>query len=147
MRKILTIYLRRFEEIVYPVPLNPKVQEPVNKLLNRISNVHLINPLSYPDFVYARKQSYFIVTDSGDVQEEASGPGKPVLVMRDTTERQEAVEVGAAKLVGADFEKIGNGIKSLLTDEKEYMQMAKAHNPYGDGRAVGRIINKLIEFI
>lgn len=131
-------------EIVYPVHLNPKVQKPVRKILGSIPNVHLINPLSYPDFVYAMKQCYFIVTDSGGIQEEAPGLGKPVLVMRDTTERPEAIDAGTAKLVGADYDKIRNGIESLLTDENEYVKMAKAHNPYGDGRAVGRIINKLI---
>ena len=131
-------------EIVYPVHLNPKVQKPVNETLGDIKNVHLIHPLSYPDFVYAMKQSYFIVTDSGGVQEEAPGLGKPVLVMRDTTERPEAVEAGTAKLVGADYDKIKNGIESLLTDETEYNKMAKAHNPYGDGKAVQRIIMTLI---
>jgi len=130
-------------EIVYPVHLNPNVQKPVNKVLNGISNIHLIKPLSYPDFVYAMKQSFFIVTDSGGVQEEAPGLGKPVLVMRDTTERPEAVEAGTAKLVGADFDKIRNGMESLLTDENEYAKMAKAHNPYGDGKAVERIIGRL----
>ena len=130
-------------EIVYPVHLNPKVQKPVREILGNIKNVHLINPLSYPDFVYAMKQAYFIVTDSGGVQEEAPGLGKPVLVMRDTTERPEAVEAGTAKLVGADFDKIRIGIESLLTDEGEYLKMAKAHNPYGDGKAVDRIISRL----
>ena len=130
-------------EIVYPVHLNPKVQKPVREILGNIKNVHLISPLSYPDFVYAMKHSYFIVTDSGGVQEEAPGLGKPVLVMRDTTERPEAVEAGTAKLVGADFDKIRNGIESLLTDENEYAKMAKAHNPYGDGKAVERIVRSL----
>ncbi|HET7118087.1 MAG TPA: UDP-N-acetylglucosamine 2-epimerase (non-hydrolyzing) [Hanamia sp.] len=131
-------------EIVYPVHLNPKVQKPVNKVLNGIPNVHLIKPLSYPDFVFAMKQSFFLLTDSGGIQEEAPGLGKPVLVMRDTTERPEAVGAGTAKLVGADFDKIRNGIERLLTDENEYNTMAKAHNPYGDGKAVGRIIDKLV---
>lgn len=130
-------------EIVYPVHLNPNVQKPVNKVLKGISNIHLIKPLSYPDFVYAMKQSFFIVTDSGGVQEEAPGLGKPVLVMRDTTERPEAINAGTAKLVGADYDKIMEGIESLLTDEKEYNRMAKAHNPYGDGKAAERIIKKL----
>jgi len=131
-------------EIVYPVHLNPKVQKPVNKVLNGISNVHLIKPLSYPDFVYAMKQSFFLLTDSGGIQEEAPGLGKPVLVMRDTTERPEAIDAGTAKLVGANYDKITRGIESLLNDEKEYNRMAKAHNPYGDGNAVERIIDKLI---
>ena len=131
-------------EIVYPVHLNPKVQKPVREILGNIKNVHLINPLNYPDFVFAMKHAYFIVTDSGGVQEEAPGLGKPVLVMRDTTERPEAVEAGTAKLVGSDFDKIRNGIESLLTDENEYARMEKAHNPYGDGKAVERIVNELI---
>ena len=131
-------------EIVYPVHLNPQVQKPVREILGTVKNVHLIDPLSYPDFVYAMKQCYFIVTDSGGVQEEAPGLGKPVLVMRDTTERPEAVEAGTAKLVGADYDKLKNGIESLLTDETEYNKMAKAHNPYGDGKAVQRIIVTLI---
>src|SRR6185312_4796212 len=131
-------------EIVYPVHLNPKIQKPVKQVLNEIPNIHLIKPLSYPDFVYAMKHSFFIVTDSGGVQEEAPGLGKPVLVMRDTTERPEAIDAGTAKLVGADYDKITKGIESLLTNEEEYNRMAKAHNPYGDGRAVERIIDKLI---
>jgi UDP-N-acetylglucosamine 2-epimerase (non-hydrolysing) len=133
-------------EIIYPVHLNPKVQKPVRDILGGIRNVHLTDPLSYPDFVYAMKHSYFIVTDSGGVQEEAPGLGKPVLVMRDTTERPEAVEAGTAKLVGADLHKIINGIESLLTDEREYAKMAKAHNPYGDGKAVGRIIETIKDY-
>ena len=104
-------------EIVYPVHLNPKVQKPVREILGNIKNVHLIHPLGYPDFVYAMKHSYFIVTDSGGVQEEAPERGKPVLVLRDTTERPEAVETTTVKLVGADFDKIRNGIESLLTYE------------------------------
>ena len=131
-------------EIVYPVHLNPKVQNPVNKVLNGIPNVHLIKPLSYPDFVYAMKQSFFLLTDSGGIQEEAPGLGKPVLVMRDTTERPEAIVAGTAKLVGADDDKITQGIESLLANKEEYNRMAKAHNPYGDGKAVERIISELI---
>ena len=131
-------------ELVYPVHLNPNVQKPVNKVLKGISNIHLIKPLSYPDFVYAMKESFFIVTDSGGVQEEAPGLGKPVLVTRDTTERPEAIDAGTAKLVGADFDKITLGIEILLTNKEEYNRMGKAHNPYGDGKAVERIIEKLI---
>ena len=131
-------------EIVYPVHLNPNVQKPVNKVLNGISNIHLIKPLSYPDFVYAMKQSFFIVTDSGGVQEEAPGLGKPGRVMRETTERPEAINAGTAKLVGADYDKITQGIESLLANKEEYNRMAKAHNPYGDGKAVERIISELI---
>lgn len=127
-------------EIVYPVHLNPNVQKPVNRVLNGISNVYLVKPLSYPDFVYAMKQSFFIVTDSGGVQEEAPGLGKPVLVMRDTTERPEAIFAGTAKLVGANYDKITEGVEDLLTNEEEYNKMAKAYNPYGDGKAVERIV-------
>ncbi len=130
-------------KIVYPVHLNPNVQKPVKKILNGIENIHLIQPLSYPDFVYAMKQSYFILSDSGGVQEEAPSLGKPVLVMRDTTERPEAIEAGTAKLVGADYNKITQGIENLLSNNKEYIKMTKAHNPYGDGRSVDRIVEKL----
>ncbi|MGH2566515.1 MAG: non-hydrolyzing UDP-N-acetylglucosamine 2-epimerase, partial [Ginsengibacter sp.] len=131
-------------EIVYPVHLNPNVQKPVKKILHGIKNIHLMQPLAYPDFVYAMKQAYLILTDSGGIQEEAPGLGKPVLVMRDTTERPEAIDAGTAKLVGADYDKIVNGIESLLIDKDAYNKMAKAHNPYGDGKAVERIVSKLI---
>jgi len=129
--------------IVYPVHLNPNVQTPVIEILGRIKNIHLIKPLSYPDFVYAMKRSYFILTDSGGVQEEAPSLGKPVLVMRDTTERPEAVETGTVKLVGADRDKIIEGVESLLINKDIYFKMSKAHNPYGDGFAVSRIVNFL----
>lgn len=131
-------------EIVYPVHLNPNVQMPVKKILENIANIHLISPLSYEDFVYAMKQAYFIVTDSGGVQEEAPSLGKPVLVMRDTTERPEAVGSGTVILVGADRDKIFNGIETLLNDNKTYSSMLKAHNPYGDGKAVSRIVSNLL---
>ncbi len=131
-------------EIVYPVHLNPQVQKPVRKILNGIKNVHLIDPMSYPDFVFAMKQSYFILSDSGGIQEEAPALGKPVLVMRDTTERPEAVNAGTAKLVGTHYDEITGGIENLLTNEDDYIKMSKAHNPYGDGKAVERIINVLI---
>jgi UDP-N-acetylglucosamine 2-epimerase (non-hydrolysing) len=129
--------------IVYPVHLNPNVQLPVQNLLSNLSNVYLIDPLSYPDFVYAMKKSYIILTDSGGVQEEAPSLGKPVLVMRDTTERPEAVEAGTVRLVGADKEKIFNGVSELLLDKRLYEKMSKLHNPYGDGKAVDRIISSL----
>ena len=119
------------------------MQEPVKEILEGIQNIHLMQPLSYPDFVYAMKQAYFLLTDSGGVQEEAPGLGKPVLVMRDTTERPEAIEAGTAKLVGADYDKIIRGIEELLTNANAYTKMAKAHNPYGDGKAVERIVNQL----
>jgi UDP-N-acetylglucosamine 2-epimerase (non-hydrolysing) len=136
---------RQFQDIaiVYPVHLNPNVQRPVQDLLSGLSNVYLINPLSYPDFVYAMKMSYIILTDSGGVQEEAPSLGKPVLVMRDTTERPEAVAAGTVKLVGANKEKIYKGVAELLLDKMLYEKMSKMHNPYGDGKAVDRIIRSL----
>ncbi|MEO8568570.1 MAG: UDP-N-acetylglucosamine 2-epimerase (non-hydrolyzing) [Ginsengibacter sp.] len=130
-------------EIVYPVHLNPNVQRPVKKILKGIENIHLMHPLNYPDFVYAMKKSYFILTDSGGIQEEAPTLGRPVLVMRDKTERREAVDAGTAKLVGADFDKITQGIENLLSKKDEYIKMTKSHNPYGDGKAVERIISAL----
>ncbi len=131
--------------IVYPVHLNPNVQTPVTEILDGIKNIHLIKPLLYPDFVYAMKQSYFIVTDSGGVQEEAPSLGKPVLVMRETTERPEALDAGTVKLVGANQDKIIEGIENLLINEDIYLSMSKAHNPYGDGLAALRIMNFLNE--
>ncbi len=130
-------------DVVYPVHLNPNVQIPVGEILDGIKNIHLIKPLSYPDFVYAMKQSYFIVTDSGGVQEEAPSLGKPVLVMRETTERPEALEAGTVRLVGANQDKIIEGIENLLINQDIYLSMSKAHNPYGDGFAVSRIVNFL----
>lgn len=130
--------------LVYPVHLNPNVQMPVMKLLGNFKNIHLVQPLSYPDFVYAMKQSWAILTDSGGVQEEAPGLGKPVLVMRDTTERPEAVKSGTVKLVGTDKDKIVKGISSLMEDKNLYEKMSKAHNPYGDGQAVKRIVKALL---
>lgn len=130
-------------EIVYPVHLNPNVSEPVNRLLAGIGNIHLIEPLDYLPFVYLMNRAYLILTDSGGIQEEAPSLGKPVLVMRDTTERPEAVEAGTVKLVGTDIAAITSGLLTLLTDERTYQSMAYAHNPYGDGKACLRIINTL----
>lgn len=130
--------------LVYPVHLNPNVQAPVYDRLGTLTNVHLIDPISYPDFVYAMKKSWAILTDSGGVQEEAPGLGKPVLVMRDTTERPEAVESGTVRLVGANKHKIVEGVSSLIENQELYEQMSKAHNPYGDGKAAGRIIKSII---
>ena len=126
-------------EFVYPVHLNPNVREPVNRLLSKFTNIHLIEPQDYLPFVKLMDLSFLILTDSGGVQEEAPSLGKPVLVMRDTTERPEAVEAGTVKLVGADRDKIVASVHQLLTDEKIYKEMAIAHNPYGDGRASIRI--------
>jgi UDP-N-acetylglucosamine 2-epimerase (non-hydrolysing) len=127
-------------DIVYPVHLNPNVQKPVKEILSNTSNVHLINPLQYESFIYMMNKSYFIITDSGGVQEEAPSLGKPVLVMRDTTERPEAVEAGTVKLVGTNKESIVNEAQKLLDNQDEYNTMAKAHNPYGDGKACERIV-------
>ncbi|HEY9166758.1 MAG TPA: UDP-N-acetylglucosamine 2-epimerase (non-hydrolyzing) [Candidatus Kryptonia bacterium] len=127
-------------EFVYPVHFNPNVRQPVNKILSGISNVHLIEPLDYEPFVFAMEKSYLILTDSGGVQEEAPSLGKPVLVMRDATERPEAVEAGTVKLVGTDKMKIIGGVSTLLTDPGEYLIMSRAHNPYGDGKASQRIV-------
>lgn len=126
-------------EIVYPVHLNPQVQEPVRRLLGEISNVHLIEPLDYLPFVYLMDQSTLILTDSGGIQEEAPSLGKPVLVMRDTTERPEAVSAGTVKLVGTDVSRIFENAQHLLSDSDAYYAMARAHNPYGDGLACQRI--------
>lgn len=127
-------------EIVYPVHLNPNVQQPVMQLLSNHKNIHLIDPLDYPSFVWMMKQSYLIITDSGGVQEEAPSLGKPVLVMRETTERPEALEAGTVKLVGTNASKIAESAFELLHNPSVYEQMSKAHNPYGDGKANARII-------
>jgi len=130
-------------DIVYPVHLNPNVQRPVKEILSDVSNVHLIDPLQYETFLYMMSKSYFIITDSGGVQEEAPSLGKPVLVMRDTTERPEALEAGTVKLVGTDPQIIIKEAQNLLDDTIEYGKMSKAHNPYGDGRACSKIIEFL----
>lgn len=131
-------------QILYPVHLNPNVQEPVNRLLNGIANIFLIPPQDYLPFVYLMIRANIILTDSGGIQEEAPSLGKPVLVMRNTTERPEAVSAGTVVLVGTDVEKITTQIKSLLIDSAAYERMSKAHNPYGDGQACDRILNALI---
>ena len=122
-------------DIVYPVHLNPNVQKPVKDILLDVDNIYLIKPLQYEQFLYLMDKSYFIITDSGGVQEEAPSLGKPVLVMRDTTERPEALEAGTVKLVGTDKEKIIKEAQKLINDKKEYEKMSKSHNPYGDGKA------------
>ena len=126
--------------IVYPVHLNPNVQEPVFKILSDVSNIHLIEPLEYESFLYVMSKAYFIITDSGGVQEEAPSLGKPVLVMRDTTERPEAVKAGTVKLVGTNKDMIIKEAQKLIDDKIEYNKMSKAHNPYGDGKASERIV-------
>ena len=126
---------------VYPVHLNPNVQKPVLELLSGINNVYLIAPLDYEPFVYLMSKSYLILTDSGGIQEEAPSLGKPVLVMRDTTERPEALEAGTVKLVGTDTDTIVNEVNKLLKDHHLYESMSQAHNPYGDGKTCQKIIN------
>lgn len=132
---------------IYPVHLNPNVQEPVKRLLCGVENVHLIHPLSYEPFVYLMQQTYLVLTDSGGVQEEAPGLGKPVLVMRDTTERPEAINAGTVKLVGTDASLIVQEVQRLLDDKDLYVCMSEAHNPYGDGLASKRIADFLRESI
>ncbi|WP_201294557.1 non-hydrolyzing UDP-N-acetylglucosamine 2-epimerase [Colwellia sp. 20A7] len=131
-------------QILYPMHLNPNVREPVNRILAGINNIHLIEPQQYLPFIYLMGRAHIILTDSGGIQEEAPSLGKPVLVMRDTTERPEAVESGTVKLVGTDVEKITTSLTKLLTDEAAYQAMSFAHNPYGDGKACQRILETLI---
>lgn len=130
-------------QIIYPVHLNPNIQEPVNRLLNNIDNIYLIEPQQYLTFVYLMNKANIILTDSGGIQEEAPSLAKPVLVMRDTTERPEAVEVGTVRLVGTNANSIAQALDTLLSDENAYQQMAQATNPYGDGQATKRILDIL----
>lgn len=145
----ICIGLRRIAErndvqIVYPVHLNPNVSTPVKQALGRLDNVFLLDPLEYLPFVYLMSRSYLIITDSGGIQEEAPSLGKPVLVMRDTTERPEAVDAGTVRLVGTDSDRIVAETLGLLDDTAQYQHMARAHNPYGDGLAARRIVGELI---
>lgn len=128
---------------VYPVHLNPQIQQPVHDSLKGYANIHLIEPLAYPAFVYLMKHSHIVLTDSGGIQEEAPSLGKPVLVMRDVSERPEAITFGTVKLVGARSEDIIRGVKELLNSESSYQKMAQQANPYGDGNACKRIIDAL----
>lgn len=130
-------------DLLYPVHLNPNVREPVHRLLDKLDNVHLIEPTDYLPFVYLMNRSSIILTDSGGIQEEAPSLGKPVLVMRDTTERPEAVDAGTVKLVGTDVTRIVSELTELLNDEAAYKKMSFAHNPYGDGKACSRILDAL----
>ncbi|MBJ9958144.1 non-hydrolyzing UDP-N-acetylglucosamine 2-epimerase [Acinetobacter courvalinii] len=132
-------------QIVYPVHLNPNVQQPVNALLADIDNVYLIAPQDYLPFVYLMNRSYLILTDSGGIQEEAPSLGKPVLVMRDTTERPEAVQAGTVRLVGTEIAVIEQSVAELLENPDVYAEMAAAHNPYGDGTACQQIIQFLLQ--
>jgi len=135
-------------EVVYPVHLNPNVRRPVFKILDALPNVHLMDPLDYPAFVYIMNKSYLIITDSGGIQEEAPSLGKPVLVMRDVTERIEGIEAGTAKIVGTDHDTIVKVTVDLLENQTEYERMARAINPYGDGTAcvqIRQILSSLYE--
>ncbi|MGK0545742.1 non-hydrolyzing UDP-N-acetylglucosamine 2-epimerase [Halomonas cupida] len=131
-------------DIVYPVHLNPNVMEPVNRLLSGVKNIHLIEPQDYLPFVYLMNRAHIILTDSGGIQEEAPSLGKPVLVMRDTTERPEAVRAGTVKLVGTETNTIIKELDTLLKDQVSYHEMSRAHNPYGDGKAAQRILDSLV---
>lgn len=128
-------------DFLYPVHLNPNVREPVGRILQGVTNVHLIEPQDYLPFVYLMTRCHIILTDSGGIQEEAPSLGKPVLVMRDTTERPEAVAAGTVKLVGTDSQQIIEAVTALLTNKLEYNRMSLSHNPYGDGKACERIVN------
>lgn len=132
-------------QILYPMHLNPNVREPVNRILGGLDNIFLIEPQEYLPFIYLMMRSFIILTDSGGIQEEAPSLGKPVLVMRDTTERPEAVAAGTVKLVGTDVGKIVSGLSVLLNDIDAYAEMSFAHNPYGDGQACKRILNELVK--
>jgi len=132
-------------QIIYPVHLNPNVQQPVKNILERVKGIHLIEPLDYTSFVFLMSQAYIILTDSGGIQEEAPSMGKPVLLMRETTERPEGVKAGTAKLVGTDRKRIFSETTKLLDDVNIYQTMAKAINPYGDGQAADRIVDVLIK--
>jgi len=131
-------------DIIYPVHLNPCVREPVNRLLGDLDNVYLIEPLEYLPFVFMMINCHIVLTDSGGIQEEAPSLGKPVLVMRETTERPEAVTAGTVKLVGTDNNKIVAEVGLLLDDEDEYSRMSVAHNPYGDGNSSSRIVDAIV---
>jgi UDP-N-acetylglucosamine 2-epimerase (non-hydrolysing) len=128
---------------IYPVHLNPNVQNPVNSLLSEFNNVHLITPLDYEPFIYLLTKCYLVLTDSGGIQEEAPSIGKPVLVMRDVTERPEAVKAGTVKLVGANKTNIVIEVSQMIESEERYISMSQSHNPYGDGKASERIIDHI----
>ncbi len=134
-------------DFVYPMHLNPNVRKPIHEVFGKnlvgLGNMFFIEPLEYLSFVFLMEKSHIVLTDSGGIQEEAPGLGKPVLVMRDTTERPEALEAGTVKLVGTDYDKIVNEVSALLDDPEHYDAMSKAVNPYGDGMACERIIKKL----
>lgn len=138
-------------DFVYPMHLNPNVRRPIHEVfgedLSGSKNMFFIEPLEYLSFVYLMEKSSIVLTDSGGIQEEAPGLGKPVLVMRDTTERPEALDAGTVKLVGTDYARIVDEVSALLNDEQAYETMSKAVNPYGDGLACGRIVDALLHRI
>jgi UDP-N-acetylglucosamine 2-epimerase (non-hydrolysing) len=145
--KAIQTLAKKYPEVyfIYPVHLNPNVQKVVKEYLENLHNVCLIAPLGYPEFISLMQRSYLILTDSGGVQEEGPGLGKPILVMRDNTERPEALEYGTVKLVGTNSENIIKEVTELLNNTKEYYKMSKAINPYGDGDSSQRIVSKLID--
>jgi UDP-N-acetylglucosamine 2-epimerase (non-hydrolysing) len=144
----LAITAKRYPKakILYPMHLNPNVREPVNRILKGIENIYLIEPQQYLPFIYLMTRAHIILTDSGGIQEEAPSLGKPVLVMRDTTERPEAVEAGTVKLVGTDVEVMTSAINELMDDEAAYKAMSFAHNPYGDGKTCKKILDVLAKY-
>ena len=149
MCKAIQALIQKYPDVdfVYPMHLNPNVRKPIHEVfgedLSNLGNMFFIEPLEYLSFVYFMEKSTIVLTDSGGIQEEAPGLGKPVLVMRDTTERPEALEAGTVKLVGTDFDKIIGEVSELLTNQEYYERMSKAVNPYGDGKACGRIVNHI----
>ena len=149
--KAIQTLSQRFPNVdfVYPMHLNPNVRKPIHEVfgeqLDGLGNMFFIEPLEYVEFVYLMEKSSIVLTDSGGIQEEAPGLGKPVLVMRDTTERPEALEAGTVKLVGTDFNKIVTEVSMLLEDDNAYEKMSKAVNPYGDGMACGRIVAEFLK--
>ncbi len=149
MCKAIKSLTEKYPEVdfVYPMHLNPNVRKPIHEVFGQeqLSNMFFIEPLEYLSFVYLMEKSTIVLTDSGGIQEEAPGLGKPVLVMRDTTERPEALEAGTVKLVGTNYEKIVNEVSALLDDQKYYERMSKAINPYGNGKASKRIVNRFME--
>ena len=149
MCRAIQTLTRKYPEVdfVYPMHLNPNVRKPIHEVfgedLSHLGNMFFIEPLEYLSFVYLMEKAYLVLTDSGGIQEEAPGLGKPVLVMRDTTERPEALEAGTVRLVGTDYDKIVREVSALLDDEACYERMSRAVNPYGDGKACGRIVDFL----
>jgi len=129
--------------LLFPVHPNPNVQNAVNEVLSNVKNIHLVEPLQYEQFIYLMDKSYFIITDSGGIQEEAPSLGKPVLVMRDTTDRLEAIKSGAVKLIGTEQDNIVQEVQLLLDSKEEYKKMSETNNPYGDGLASNKIYNKV----